>query len=195
MKIEKHERRALRAAKQYSRRQDRVANLTSDRDLYIFAEGWIIEESGVDKLRMGHYDNCRPENCGICGQLKGHCHHTRPEQTDWSQADAFEPEPRKHFWDEGTDATDELCRKIKQILDAGFPGYVFSIGKITGKDFHPKMLINVTMNTGILRTRDWSLQIRTAMLGDEEALMRHVITRISLDMAEIIDMKQKALGL
>jgi len=25
---------------------------------------------------MGHYDNCRPENCGICGQLKGYCEHT-----------------------------------------------------------------------------------------------------------------------
>lgn len=26
---------------------------------------------------MGHYDNCRPENCGVCGQLKGYCEHTR----------------------------------------------------------------------------------------------------------------------
>lgn len=26
---------------------------------------------------MGHYDNCRPENCGVCGQLKGYCEHTK----------------------------------------------------------------------------------------------------------------------
>ena len=28
---------------------------------------------------MGHYDNCRPENCGICGQLRGYCEHTNSE--------------------------------------------------------------------------------------------------------------------
>lgn len=26
---------------------------------------------------MGHYDNCRPENCGVCGQLNGYCEHTK----------------------------------------------------------------------------------------------------------------------
>lgn len=26
---------------------------------------------------MGHYDNCRPENCQVCGQLKGYCEHTK----------------------------------------------------------------------------------------------------------------------
>ena len=26
---------------------------------------------------MGHYDNCRPENCSKCGQSKGHCEHTQ----------------------------------------------------------------------------------------------------------------------
>lgn len=24
-----------------------------------------------------HYATCRPENCGVCGQLKGYCRHTR----------------------------------------------------------------------------------------------------------------------
>ena len=28
---------------------------------------------------MGHYDDCRPENCATCGQLKGHCEHTKEE--------------------------------------------------------------------------------------------------------------------
>ena len=31
---------------------------------------------------MGHYDNCRPENCSICGQLRGHCVHTEKELLD-----------------------------------------------------------------------------------------------------------------
>jgi hypothetical protein len=26
---------------------------------------------------MGHYDNCRPENCSVCGQAQGYCEHTR----------------------------------------------------------------------------------------------------------------------
>jgi hypothetical protein len=26
---------------------------------------------------MGHYDNCRPENCSVCGQAQGHCEHTK----------------------------------------------------------------------------------------------------------------------
>lgn len=26
---------------------------------------------------MGHYDNCRPENCSVCGQALGSCEHTR----------------------------------------------------------------------------------------------------------------------
>jgi hypothetical protein len=30
---------------------------------------------------MGHYDTCRPENCPICGQARGHCIHTRPKTT------------------------------------------------------------------------------------------------------------------
>lgn len=25
---------------------------------------------------MGHYDNCRPGNCVICGQAGGYCEHT-----------------------------------------------------------------------------------------------------------------------
>jgi hypothetical protein len=24
-----------------------------------------------------HYATCRSENCGVCGQLKGHCEHTK----------------------------------------------------------------------------------------------------------------------
>ena len=26
---------------------------------------------------MGHYDTSRPENCGVCGQARGFCEHTK----------------------------------------------------------------------------------------------------------------------
>lgn len=30
---------------------------------------------------MGHYDNCRPGNCAICGQAGGYCEHTQRDKS------------------------------------------------------------------------------------------------------------------
>lgn len=37
---------------------------------------------------MGHYDNCRPENCGVCGQLIGYCEHTKPKEKNMIEVKA-----------------------------------------------------------------------------------------------------------
>ncbi len=33
---------------------------------------------------MGHYDNCKPENCIICGQLEGYCEHTNAKEKSFT---------------------------------------------------------------------------------------------------------------
>lgn len=58
---------------------------------------------------MGHYDNCRPGNCGVCGQRWGICEHTKGKK----DPDA----PKKIFKKLSTNEMLKLIKQAHEILD------------------------------------------------------------------------------
>ena len=72
---------------------------------------------------MGHYDNCRPENCSVCGQLIGYCEHTKKLAPNERQIGGTHYAGEYQHWDLVEDmgmgylegcATKYICRHHKK---------------------------------------------------------------------------------
>jgi hypothetical protein len=111
---------------------------------------------------MGHYDNCRPENCSICGQALGHCEHTEKKSK--------KPKTKVKLWP----LTKEETSMFRGTKRSELSRENFSVGSFIGEGNNPKKWLVVSCGNYVqlLRMKDFDLLGASVTVEDPNFLSK-----------------------